>query len=150
MTTHPTHTTPADDYSSAQSDADELVRRAGLVPRLAALAYAGRVAGGFDDPADIASTAELPGPDDVLSIDTRLSADVLLTYGGPTVLVRFHYTAGSAGSVPEFWYAEYITTDTPTHDCAVVRLSDDDAETIAAAYVGGTDELAYSIAGRHY
>ncbi len=83
-----------------------------------------------------ARRADLPNPDDVLSIDVETRARVLLTYGGPTVFVEYVFSGG------DFIRAEYVTTDNASRDMVRVDLSDDDAETIADAYIGGIHMLA--------
>ena len=85
--------------------------------------------------------AELPNPDDVLSIDVETRVSVVLTLGGPTVFVEYVFRGG------DFLRAEYVTTDNERGEMLRVHMNDADAETIAEAYVGGIDMLAVHAGG---
>jgi hypothetical protein len=92
---------------------------------------------------DSGALDELPNPDAVLSVDVHTTATVLLTCGGPTIGVDFVFSAGQER--PEFLRATYWTTDTPDSTTERIELTDDEAETIADALVGGLDSLAFTL-----
>lgn len=137
------------EYESARRTADETVRRARLAERLGRLAADGRTNAPLWEAHDFAPAAELPNPDDVLSIDVRANVDVLLTCGGPTVFVRYVFSVAE-GDAPDFLYAEWHTTDNAEGRYVVVRLDDDDAHTLADAYAFGVDALAERAAGPNF
>ena len=124
------------DRAAAVSAMRERVTHTARAARLQRLADDTRLRGDLDE-----TLAELPNPDDVLSIDVRSTVDVLLTCGGPTVFVRYWFGDG------EFIRAEWHTTDTPSGSTVSIDLSDDEAESLADAYCGGVEVLAARAGG---
>lgn len=144
---------PPSDYAAARAAADDRVRQVYTLFRLVALAAAGRVADGSWDAADIdalAQAAELPNTADVLSVDLEACADVVLTLGGPTIYVRYWFGLSADREEPNFLRAEWMSTDVPSGRLTSVRLTDDEADALANAYVGGIDVLAQTIAHAAY
>lgn len=71
--------------------------------------------------------------EDVLCIDVRTNIDVQLTIGGPTVFLRFPAIRTSEGYEIAN-NAEYHSNDNDGHTMQIVRLSEEETETLWNIY----------------